>query len=121
MKMAELDLSKVPTILLLLQAWRAFSLYKREPIKQSASLHSSAPGSFHRHNPSSTYIVCTCMFLAGGDHYDHTCVLFDDGDHDDGDHNAHTCVLHDDMMTIHMCPLMMVTTHSVSRSGQGVS
>ena len=56
MKMAELDLSKVPTILLLLQAWRAFSLYKREPIKQSASLHSSAPGSFHRHTPSSTYM-----------------------------------------------------------------
>ena len=87
MKMAELDLSKVPTILLLLQAWRAFSLYKREPIKPSASLHSSATGSFHRHTPSSTYMYV----LADCDHYDHTCVLFDDGDHDDGDHTDHMC------------------------------
>ena len=62
MKMAELDLSKVPTILLLLQAWRAFSLYKREPIKQSARLHSSAPGSFHRHTPSSTYMYVPCRW-----------------------------------------------------------
>ena len=38
----------------------------------------------------------TCMFLADGDHYDHTCVLFDDGDHDDGDHHDRTCVLNDD-------------------------
>ena len=103
MKMAELDLSKVPTILLLLQAWRAFSLYKREPIKPSARLHSSATGSFHRQPPSSTYNR-TSMFLADGDHFDHTCVLFDDGDHDDqtcvlhddGDHDDHTCVLLDD-------------------------
>ena len=118
MKMAELDLSKGPTILLVLQT---FSLYKREPIKQSACLHSSAPGSFHRHTPPRAR---TCVFLADGDHYDHTCVLFDDGDHDDGDHNDHIYVfsmMMVTMMTIHVCSLMMVTTHSVSQSGQGVS
>ena len=79
MKMAELDLSKVPTILLLLQAWRAFSLYKREPIKQSAAFIVRQPAHFTDTPPRAR----TCMFLADGDHYDHTCVLHDDGDHDD--------------------------------------
>ena len=68
----------------------------------------------------------TCVFLADGDHYDHTCVLFDDSDHDDGYHNDHTCVHHDDGdHDDHTCVLLddgdHLTTHSVSRSGQGVS
>ena len=62
------------------------------------------------------------MFLADGDHYDYTFVLF-----------AMTMMMVTimtkrvfsmmmvTMMTIHVCSLMMVTTHSVSRSGQGVS
>ena len=64
------------------------------------------------------------MLLADGDHDDHTCVLFDDGDHDDGDQNDHIYVfsmMMVTMITIHVCSLMMVTTHSASQSGQGVS
>ena len=57
------------------------------------------------------------MILADGDHYDHTYVLFDHGDHDDGDHDYHTCVLlddgdHDD----HTCVLLDDGDHPLSQS-----
>ena len=108
MKMAELDLSKVPTILLLLQAWRAFSLYKREPIKQSASLHSSATGSFHRHTPSSTYMYVPCLQIVTimAIHVRFLTMV---------------TMMMVTILTIFVCSLMMLTTHSVSQSGQGVS
>ena len=110
MKMAELDLSKVPTILLL-QAWQAFSLYKREPIKQSASLHSSAPGSFHRHTPSSTYVVHVCSLLMVTITTIHVCSLTIVTMMTVTIMTIHVfSMLMVTMMTIHVCSLMMVTT-----------
>ena len=84
MKMAELDLSpKFPP--------------------SSSSSKRGGPSHFTRGNPSNKvpdFIVRhpahftdtpprarTCLFLADGDHYDHTSVLSDNGDHDDGDHD----------------------------------
>ena len=59
----------------------------------------------------------TCMFLADGDHYEHTCVLHVDGDHDDGDHSDHTCVLDDDAdHDDHTCVLLDDGDHPLSQS-----
>ena len=53
------------------------------------------------------------MGLEGG----HTCVLFDDGDHDDGDHTDHMCVLRDDGdHDDHTCVLLDDGDHPLGQS-----